>query len=341
MAAVRVPPSAWITSQSILTWRSPKPARSVTARRLRPISRWISWVRPLCPPRAASRVPRVPVARGSMPYSAVTQPRPELRRKGGTVFSTEAVQRTWVSPKRARQEPSAYLFTPGSRRIWRSWSAARPLARIAMFLSCWRREASLPAGGFPAPGRSRSHHLPPLSLTKAGGLTTFAQAHERIVLFPPGGARAQRALARGVSPHCLRLCRERRAGRLAHGLAPPGHGAVARHHPQCHGGSGGCGPALRPPYFRRPAADGAGAPPLRPWTPGAGPADRGRTPIHRGPVRGQRPQPARGAGAGDQCPGGSLALRRAGHGAEVGPGAASYRIRTSGAGPRPRGHRHR
>ncbi len=32
--AVRVPPSAWITSQSILIWRSPKPARSVTARSL-------------------------------------------------------------------------------------------------------------------------------------------------------------------------------------------------------------------------------------------------------------------------------------------------------------------
>ena len=35
-----------------------------------------------------------------MPYSAVTQPRPVLRRKGGTFSSTEAVHSTWVSPNR-------------------------------------------------------------------------------------------------------------------------------------------------------------------------------------------------------------------------------------------------
>ena len=33
MAAVRVPPSAWSTSQSIVIWRSPKAARSHTARK--------------------------------------------------------------------------------------------------------------------------------------------------------------------------------------------------------------------------------------------------------------------------------------------------------------------
>src|SRR5206468_1299926 len=96
-------------------WRSPSAARSVTARRLRPISRWISWVRPLCRPRAASRSVRVWVERGSMPYSAVTQPRPVLRRNGGTRSSTVAVHSTWVSPNRARHEPSAYLAIPGSR----------------------------------------------------------------------------------------------------------------------------------------------------------------------------------------------------------------------------------
>src|ERR1700745_49559 len=44
-------------------------------RRLRPIRRWISTVRPPCLPAAASRRVRSSVARGSMPYSAVTQPR--------------------------------------------------------------------------------------------------------------------------------------------------------------------------------------------------------------------------------------------------------------------------
>src|SRR3546814_12016510 len=46
--------------------------------------------------------------------------------------STEAVQSTWVSPKRARQEPSAYLLTLVSSTISRSWSKARPEGRIRL-----------------------------------------------------------------------------------------------------------------------------------------------------------------------------------------------------------------
>ena len=38
------------------------------------------------------------VARGSMPYSAVTHPLPLLRRNGGTRSSTLAVQMTFVLP---------------------------------------------------------------------------------------------------------------------------------------------------------------------------------------------------------------------------------------------------
>ena len=87
--------------------RSPSALRSNTVRMLRPISRWISCVRPLCLPRAASRSLRVCVLRGSMPYSAVTQPSPLPRLCGGTFSSTEAVQSTWVSPKATSTEPSA------------------------------------------------------------------------------------------------------------------------------------------------------------------------------------------------------------------------------------------
>jgi hypothetical protein len=105
--AHRVPPSAFSTSQSSVIDISPIAARSTTARSERPINRWISWVRPDCFPRAASRSPRVWVARGSIPYSAVTQPRPELRRNGGTRVSTEAAHSTSVRPMRIRQEPSA------------------------------------------------------------------------------------------------------------------------------------------------------------------------------------------------------------------------------------------
>ena len=130
MLAVRVPPSACSTSQSMLICRSPRAGRSTTARSERPIRRWISWVRPDCLPRAASRSVRVWVERGSMPYSAVTQPRPVLRIQGGTRSSTEAVHSTWVSPNFTRQEPSAWREKPGSRETVRSWSGARPEGRM-------------------------------------------------------------------------------------------------------------------------------------------------------------------------------------------------------------------
>ena len=68
----------------------------MTERSDRPISRWISCVRPPTLPAVASRCVRVVVARGSMPYSAVTQPLPVLRRNGGTRSSTLAVQMTRV-----------------------------------------------------------------------------------------------------------------------------------------------------------------------------------------------------------------------------------------------------
>ena len=105
--AVRVPPSACSTSQSMVICRSPSFGRSTTARSDRPISRWISWVRPETVPVEDSRLERVKVARGSMAYSAVTQPRPWPRSHGGGFSSSEAAHSTWVSPKRTRQEPSA------------------------------------------------------------------------------------------------------------------------------------------------------------------------------------------------------------------------------------------
>ena len=107
MAAVRVPPSAWITSQSSHTVRSPSSFRRTMVRIERPISRWISMVRPPTLPLDASRVERVLVARGSMPYSAVTHPLPVLRRNGGTRSSTLAVQITFVWPTSISTEPSA------------------------------------------------------------------------------------------------------------------------------------------------------------------------------------------------------------------------------------------
>ena len=107
MAVVRVPPSAWITSQSTVIVRSPSTLASTAARSERPMSLWISRERPDRLPLAASRSVRVVVDLGSMPYSAVTHPFFRWRRNGGTRSSMLAVHSTRVSPRLIRTEPSA------------------------------------------------------------------------------------------------------------------------------------------------------------------------------------------------------------------------------------------
>jgi hypothetical protein len=57
---------------------------------------------------------RLVVERGSIPYSAVTHPRPEPLMKGGTRSSMVAVHKTWVSPILIMHEPSACFVTPVS-----------------------------------------------------------------------------------------------------------------------------------------------------------------------------------------------------------------------------------
>src|SRR5688572_6250065 len=164
IAAVRVPPSACSTSQSSVIVRSPSARRSTQARSARPISRWISSVRPPCLPRAASRSLRVCVARGSMPYSAVTQPSPLPRRNAGAFASTLAVQSTRVSPNATRTEPSAWRVKRRSIRTSRSWSGARPLGRAGRVMAC-------PAGS----GRL-DYHSPstPRALPMIRSMTAFA-----------------------------------------------------------------------------------------------------------------------------------------------------------------------
>ena len=110
MDAVRVPPSAWMTSQSIMIVRSPSAFVSTTERRLRPIRRSISCVRPDCLPRTASRCVRVSVALGSREYSAAIQPSPVPRRKKGTRSSIEAAQMTFVLPISMSTEPAGYFW---------------------------------------------------------------------------------------------------------------------------------------------------------------------------------------------------------------------------------------
>src|SRR5712692_8451275 len=70
-----------------------------------------------------------------MPYSAVTQPAPLPRRKGGTDSSTEAVHKTRVSPIAINTEPSAYLFTPVLMATGRNASVRRPSTRMVVPLA--------------------------------------------------------------------------------------------------------------------------------------------------------------------------------------------------------------
>src|ERR1017187_5054049 len=130
--AVRVPPSAWMTSQSMITVRSPSAPISTAARMERPIRRWISCVRPEGRPLVTSRGVRLAVARGSMEYSAVTQPFPLLRRNGGTVSSTVAAHSTWVFPTLINAEPSAVMRQPVVISTGRNWPAVRLSVRLSV-----------------------------------------------------------------------------------------------------------------------------------------------------------------------------------------------------------------
>src|SRR3990172_221978 len=139
MDAVLVPPSAWTTSQSVQMVRSPSLGRSITARSERPMSRWISCVRPDTFPFAASRGIRSFEERGSMLYSAVTQPVPVPFRNGGTLSSTVAAQITLVSPTSMSTEPSACFKNRGVITTRRGSSICRPSTRFILVFGALRR----------------------------------------------------------------------------------------------------------------------------------------------------------------------------------------------------------
>jgi hypothetical protein len=69
------------------------------------------------------------VARGNIPYSAVTHPRPEFRIHPGTPFSTVALHSTRVCPTSISTEPSAVATNPGVSFNTRASSAKRPPLR--------------------------------------------------------------------------------------------------------------------------------------------------------------------------------------------------------------------
>jgi hypothetical protein len=90
--------------------------------------RCISWFRPATLPTDESRAVRVTVARGSIEYSAVTQPLLLSLRKAGTLSSTLTEHITLVFPSSISAEPSAKLWNLGIIRTGRSSFQARPSA---------------------------------------------------------------------------------------------------------------------------------------------------------------------------------------------------------------------
>ena len=104
---VLVPPSAWITSQSMVISLSPNFSKSIEALKALPINLWISTVLPASFPLLASLGFLSFVALGNIEYSAVTQPFPVPLKNEGTLSVTEAVQITFVFPTSIKTEPSA------------------------------------------------------------------------------------------------------------------------------------------------------------------------------------------------------------------------------------------
>src|SRR5690554_6516457 len=108
---------------------SPSAFMSTTARRERPIRREISWVRPPILPFTDSRSMRSLVERGSIEYSAVTQPLPLPVMQRGTPLVKDAVHSTLVRPKEISAEPSAWSLHPRSIVTSRRALLVRPSAR--------------------------------------------------------------------------------------------------------------------------------------------------------------------------------------------------------------------
>src|SRR5690606_25066918 len=90
--------------------------------------RWISVVRPSTLP-VRSRDLRGAVLPGSMLYSAVTGPFVSFFIHGGSDSSTDAVQRTSVSPAEMSTLPVVIFVYPRSTRMGRRSTGKRPSRR--------------------------------------------------------------------------------------------------------------------------------------------------------------------------------------------------------------------
>src|SRR5688572_935081 len=152
MAAVRVPPSAWRTWQSMAMVWGPILEMSMAARRARPMRRWISVPRESVWPILGQGL-RVGVEEGSMRYSAVIQPPGLLSgNQGGTSWVMEAVARTMVSPCCQRTEPAGVLVKLRVILIGRISVGERIGKRIQNSQVRRQKTLTLPSPGVPGEG---------------------------------------------------------------------------------------------------------------------------------------------------------------------------------------------
>ena len=86
-------------------------------------------MRPPIRPLTDSRSDRVLVERGSIAYSAVTQPSPLPLRHRGTPWVTDAAHSTLVRPNSTSTEPSAWSSHRRVKVTGRSWPDVRPSVR--------------------------------------------------------------------------------------------------------------------------------------------------------------------------------------------------------------------
>ena len=89
-------------------------------------------MRPPIRPLTDSRSLRVVVERGSIEYSAVTQPSPLPLRQRGTPSVKDAAHSTRVRPNSTSTLPSAWSSQPRVIRTGLSSSAARPSCRAVV-----------------------------------------------------------------------------------------------------------------------------------------------------------------------------------------------------------------
>ena len=226
--AVRVPPSAWMTSQSTMIWRSPSLGRSTTARRLA-ADQALDFLRPsrLLALGGLAIATRVRRARehavfGGDPTLALAA------QKGRHLVLDRCGHSTRVSPKLTRHEPSAWRVKPGSKLEARAFGRVR--GRMgASFLLLVDSVRSPRPGGTPildAAGNGRAYR------------------------------RADRPDARDLRPRCRGLSRARHARGLegAHGYDE----LVACLDPRRDAGAGRAGAAHASAYFGRAHSDRSG-----------------------------------------------------------------------------------